>query len=277
MVITWQVCIESIKIDAAVLSVSLKGVATNSTGFSTMTDNLIGMGLSNNILEPGEKAVQQMQQALGRLQKRLAELPKVSDELTGKRLQLDIATLLVAMERKKEAWDIARPLFDSFIRLAAWQDAVETSEILYATDQDDSIIALGNGVWLAVTFPVDPTLSVNMLDHVIEETPAESDGGAVAAAAAHYLAELRASDNTQRESLGFLTGNLLASVAYRHSGYKERELIDMWVERLELNQPDKFLPRLGMMLDVIVGDKWWVDREALRGTLPKEAGSYSEE
>ncbi|NOY17119.1 MAG: hypothetical protein GXP23_09355 [Gammaproteobacteria bacterium] len=242
-----------------------------------MTDNLIGMGLSNNILEPGEKAVQQMQQELGRLQKRLAELPKVSDELTGKRLQLDIATLLVAMERKKEAWDIARPLFDSFIRLAAWQDAVETSEILYATDQDDSIIALGNGVWLAVTFPVDPTLSVNMLDHVIEETPAESDGGAVAAAAAHYLAELRASDDTQRESLGFLTGNLLASVAYRHSGYKERELIDMWVERLELNQPDKFLPRLGMMLDVIVGDKWWVDREALRGTLPKEAGSYSEE
>jgi len=277
VVITWQVCIESIKIDAAVLSVALKGIATNSTGFSTMTDNLIGMGLSNNILEPGEKAVQQMQQELGRLQKRLAELPKVSDELTGKRLQLDIATLLVAMERKKEAWDIARPLFDSFIRLAAWQDAVETSEILYATDQDDSIIALGNGVWLAVTFPVDPTLSVNMLDHVIEETPAESDGGAVAAAAAHYLAELRASDDTQRESLGFLTGNLLASVAYRHSGYKERELIDMWVERLELNQPDKFLPRLGMMLDVIVGDKWWVDREALRGTLPKEAGSYSEE
>ena len=54
-------------------------------------------------------------------------------------------------------------------------------------------------------------------------------------------------------------------------------MIDMWVERLELNQPDKFLPRLGMMLDIIVGDNWWIDREALRDVLPEDAGSYSEE
>ncbi|MFW2438812.1 MAG: hypothetical protein ACN4GR_05515 [Arenicellales bacterium] len=237
-----------------------------------MTDNLIGMGLSDNILEPDEKSAKQMQQELSSLQNRLADLPEDSNELTRKRLQLDIATLLVAMERKEEAWELARPLFDAFVAMAAWQDAVETCDVLYATDQDDSIIALANGIWLAVTFPVDPSLSVNMLDHVIEETPAESDGGAVAAATAHYLAELRASDDKQRESLGFLTGNLLASVAYRHSGYKEREMIDMWVERLELNQPEKFLPRLGMMLDIIVGDKWWVDRDALRDALPEDAG-----
>jgi hypothetical protein len=241
-----------------------------------MTDNLIGMGLSDNIIEPDENTAQRMQQELASLQKKLADLPGNCDEIIRKRLQLDIATLLVAMDRKKEAWDIARPLFDAFIVLAAWQDAVETCDVLYAADQDDSIIALGNGVWLAVTFPVDPTLSVNMLDHIIEETPAESDGGAVAAATAHYLAGLRAADDKQRESLSFLTGNLLASVAYRHSGYKDREMIDMWVERLELNQPEKFLPRLGMMLDIIVGDKWWVDRDALRGALPEDAGSYSE-
>jgi hypothetical protein len=241
-----------------------------------MTDNQIGMGLSDNILEPGEKTAQQMQQELSGLQKRLAEMPESIDEITRKRLQLDIATLQVAMQQKREAWDIARPLFDDFVSLCAWQDAVETCDVLYAADQDDSIIALANGVWLAVTFPVDPTLSVNMLDHVIEETPAESDGGAVAAATAHYLAELRASDDKQRESLGFLTGNLLASVAYRHSGYKDREMIDMWVERLELNQPDKFLPRLGMVLDIIVGDKWWVDRDALRNALPEDANSYAE-
>ena len=241
-----------------------------------MTDNLIGMGLSDNILEPGEKTAQQMQQELSSLQKRLAEMPESIDEITQKRLQLDIATLLVAMDQKRQAWDIARPLFDDFVSLSAWQDAVETCDVLYAADQDDSIIALANGVWLAVTFPVDPTLSVNMLDHVIEETPAESDGGAVAAATAHYLAELRASDEKQRESLGFLTGNLLAGVAYRHSGYKDREMIDMWVERLELNQPDKFLPRLGKILDIIIGDKWWLDRDALRNALPEDAGSYSE-
>ena len=240
-----------------------------------MTDNLVGMGLSDNIIEPDENTAEQMQQELAGLQKRLAETPSGGDELSRNRLQLDIATLLVAMDRKKEAWDIARPLFDAFIAVSSWQDAVETCDVLYATDQDGSIIALGNGVWLAVTFPVDPTLSVNMLDHIIEETPSDSDGAAVAAATAHYLADLRASDNKQRESLGFLTGNLLASVAFRHSNIKEREMIDMWVERLELNQPEKFLPRLGMMLEIIVGDDWWMDRDALRNALPGDASSYS--
>jgi hypothetical protein len=242
-----------------------------------MTDNLLGMGLTDNIIEPDEKVTEQMQQELAALQKRLAELPESDDDHARLRLQLDIATLFVALNQKDNAWLLARRLFDEFIKLSSWQDAVETCDVLYAADQDKSIIALGNGVWLAVTFPVDPTLSVNMLDHIIEETPKDSDGGAVAAATAHYIADLRASDEKQRDSLSFLTGNLLASVAYRHSGYKDREMIDMWVERLELNQPDKFLPRLGMMLDIIVGDNWWIDREALRDVLPEDAGSYSEE
>ena len=241
-----------------------------------MTDNLLGMGLTDNIIEPDEKVTEQMQQELADLQKSLAALPQDSDEHTRLRLQLDIATLFVALNQKDNAWLLARPLFDKFIKLSAWQDAVEACDVMYAADQDDSIIALANGVWLAVTFPVDPALSVNMLDHIIEETPQDSDGGAVAAATAHYLADLRASDEKQRDSLGFLTGNLLASVAYRHSGYKDREMIDMWVERLELNQPEKFLPRLGMMLDIIVGEKWWIDRDALRDVLPEDAGSYSE-
>ena len=242
-----------------------------------MTDNQIGMGLTDNIIEPDEKVTENMQQELAELQKRLADMPAGSDEISRQRLQLDIATLLVALEQKKDAWEMARPLFDDFIKQSSWQDAVETCDVLYATDQDESITALANGIWLAVTFPVDPTLSINMLDHVIEETPHDSDGGAIAAATAHYLAELRASDDKQRESLGFLSGNLLASVAYRHSGYKDREMIDMWVERLELNQPEKFLPRLSQMLDIIVGKKWWIDRDALRLMLPLDAGSYSAE
>ena len=241
-----------------------------------MTDNLVGMGLSDNIIEPDENTVAQMQQELAVLEKRLAETPEGGDDLLRQGLQLEIATLLVAMDKKNQAWDIARPLFDAFIAAGAWQNAVETCDVLYAADMDESIAALGNGVWLAVTFPVDAALSVNMLDHIIEETPKDSDGGAVAAATAHYLADLRAKDEKQRDSLGFLTGNLLASVAYRHSGYKDREMIDMWVERLELNQPDKFLPRLGMILDIFVGKNWWIDRDALRNTLPQDAGSYSD-
>jgi hypothetical protein len=241
-----------------------------------MTDNQIGMGLSDNIIEPDEKVREQTIQDLKKLESQLAAIPEGSDEGMRNKIRLEISSILIALDRKKEAWTIAREIFDYFVANQIWQEAVETCDVMFAADQDESIIALGNGIWLAVTFPVDPALSVNMLDHVIEETPNDSDGGAVAAATAHYLADVRSADEQQRNSLGFLTGNLLAGVAYRHSQIKEREQIDFWVERLELNQPEKFLPRLAMMLDVIVGDKWWYDRDALRNTLPEEAGSYSD-
>ena len=240
-----------------------------------MKDNLLGMGLSDNIIEPDENTVKELQLQLEAQQNKLAALPADADPLRRDRIQLDIASTLIALDRKKEAWDMARRVFDTFIAHASWQEAVEACDVMYAADQEESIVALANGIWLAVTFPVDPSLSVNMLDHVIEETPNDSDGAAVAAATAHYLADLRAADDQQRESLGFLTGNLLAGVAYRHSNIKEREQIDFWVERLELNEPEKFLPRLGMMLDIIVNDRWWYDRDELRDSLPDNASQYT--
>jgi len=48
---------------------------------------------------------------------------------------------------------------------------------LYRTDQGDSIIALGHGGWLALTYPVAPQTSVDMLHHIVDETPEHSDGG----------------------------------------------------------------------------------------------------
>ena len=236
--------------------------------FRAMTDELQGMGLSDTLISQESGNGTQLVAQLEDQRRQLDELSE-SDELGRQRLQLSIAETLVALEKKEEAWQLARQVFDYMVSEQQWQDAVEACDVMYAADQPDSIAALCNGIWLAVTFPVDPQLSTNLLDHVIDETPKDSDGAAVAAATAHYLVELRAKDEAQRTSLGFLTGNMLAGVANRHSDLKEKDQIDFWVERLELDQPDKFLPRLATMLDVIIGDKWWIDRDAIRANLPE--------
>ncbi len=233
-----------------------------------MTDKQQGMGLSDSLISQETDNGAQLLAQLESQRKQLDEIAQ-SDELGRQRLQLSISETLVALEKKEEAWKLARSVFDYMVANEQWQDAVEACDVLYAADQPASIAALGNGIWLAVTFPVDPQLSTNLLDHVIDETPKDSDGAAVAAAAAHYLAELRAKDDAQRSSLGFLTGNMLAGVANRHSDLKEKAQIDLWVERLELDQPDKFLPRLATMLEVIVDDNWWIDRDAIRANLPE--------
>jgi hypothetical protein len=190
-----------------------------------------------------------------------------SDPLPRARLQLDVAEILNTLGRKKEAWDIAREVFFTTMLHESWPDAVEACDVLYQTTQPDSIAALGMGIWLAITFPVDPELTVAMLIHVVDETPNNSDGAAVAAITGRYVIDLRADDD-QHESLGFLVDNLIAMVAKRHSDVQDQMALDKWLDRLGLRDPQVFLPRMAIVVDALVGDKWWFDRDELRGSLP---------
>jgi len=203
-------------------------------------------------------------------QTRLDALPADADPLERARLQLAIAGTLLGLNRKDDSWNTARPLFDAFIGAECWQDAVETCDLLFQCEHEESLAALGNGVWLAVTYPVPAALTVSMLQHIVDETPDDSDGGAVAAMAAHYIANLR-SEGKEHESLTFFTNQLVADVAKRHRGIEnDPEMIRMWTEILGLNDVPELLARLAEMLEAIVDGRWWVDRDALRARLPAD-------
>ena len=209
-----------------------------------------------------------LQALLKQHQQHLEALPADCPPIDRARVQLDIAETLLALLKKPEAWNLARETFDVFVAEAAWQDAIEACDVLFQCEQPESLAALGNGVWLAVTFPVPAQLTVAMLQHIIDETPDDSDGAAVAAMAAHYIADLRTSGE-ERDSLTFFTNQIVAGVAKRHRGIdNDPEMIKMWIEILELNDVKQLLGRLAAMLDAIVGDNWWIDRDALRDQLP---------
>ena len=215
-------------------------------------------------LSEGEKAELERQLSEKRLQ--LAQCPG-ADTLECARLQLDIAEILVWLEHKDEAWKLARAGFDTALQNESWQDAVEACNVLYQTEQAASIPALGMGVWLAVTFPVEPELTFAMLDHVVSETPGHSDGAALAAVTARYVIDLRA-DDAAHENLSLLANNLVARVAARHSNVQDQQALDAWMDKLGLRDPQVFLPRLSQVVNTIVGDAWWFDRDALRDKLP---------
>lgn len=126
---------------------------------------------------------------------------------------------------------------------------------------------LGMGIWLGITFPVDPEVTVAMLVHLVEETPDASDAGALAAIAARYVVDLRAADD-QHENLCFLADNLISMVAKRHSNVQDQNAMNHWLDRLALRDPQVFLPRLAEVVNAIVGNKWWFDRDELRSKLP---------
>jgi len=201
------------------------------------------------------------------LRGQLAGLSAGAETLRRADLQLQLGRALVRLEQRPAAWAAAREAFDLYMAEQAREGAAQACDILFLAEQPQSLAALGQGIWLAVTYPVDPELSVALLQHVVDETPPDADGAAVAAVTAYYLADLRARD-PQREHLLLYANQMLATVARRHSGVDGQEAFNKWIEDMELNDPALFLPRLRNVVDVLVQDDWWFDRDALQAALP---------
>ena len=201
-----------------------------------------------------------------KFQQQLRDLPSQVSNLERATLELEIAEVLIGLNRLDEAWESARPLVELFIADKEFELAVRAYRVLYQADHDLSIAALGQGCWLAVTYPIDPSLSVEMLHNIVDETPDNSDGAAVAAMAAQYIADMRGQE--QRENLMFLTTQIVAKVAKRHRNLEDEESIKIWIEILELNDTDQLFMRLAKIIDTITADNWWFDRDELRAQLP---------
>jgi len=209
----------------------------------------------------------QVEARLVELRGELASLPESAGEHERAGRQLEIARALQVLGRGAEAWPIGRMAFAAFAAAEDWEDAADACDVLYQSDQAASLAALGHGIWIGVTFPIDPEISVHLLSHVVDDTPDDADGAAVAAATAAFLADLRAPEGPDRDRLVFFANQLLGQVARRHGGVADQHGFESWVRRLELDEPDKFLVRLRNVVDVLVQDDWWIDRDAIQSRL----------
>lgn len=200
-------------------------------------------------------------------EERLRELGAAAAPLERAAVLQQQARILVGLERGAQAWPLAREAFEVFLHSAEWEKAAESCDILFLSGQEGALAALGQGIWLAVTYPVDPELTLALLQHVVDETPDDADGAAVAAATGAYIVEMR-TEGKQHENLAFFAAQMLGVVARRHGGVETQEQFEFWFNRLELDDPAKFLVRLRNVVDVLVQEDWWFDRDELQAKLP---------
>ena len=211
-----------------------------------------------------------LREALQKKQAQLAQLTLDADPMERAKLQVEIAEIMLdagGSGMPEAAWGLAKDSFKLYMEAENYEAAVECCDLLYRADMPGSVVALGNGMWLSVTYPIDPEITILMMNNLIDDTPEKSDGAAVAAVAAHYIADLRL-EGEKRDSVMFLTMNMISKVAERHSNVTDQGQMDFWMDKLELNDPDKFLPRLGQVIEALVAGDWWYDRDELRARLP---------
>ncbi|WP_353570156.1 hypothetical protein [Candidatus Albibeggiatoa sp. nov. BB20] len=236
--------------------------------FLNDSDASMGAEDAEDVKQPTEV----VEQKIIELQQNLVNLGFGADAEQRGELLLQLGYEYLKLEnqdKNEEAWRVGRQAFGLFAPLENWEGAVQACDVMFKANQPESLVALGNAVWLAVTFPIDPELTIMVLEHIVDETPPESDGAAVAAVTAHYISDLRVEDEKQRENLLFFTNQLLGKVARRHSEIQSQAQFDAWFDKMELNEPARFLNRLGQVLNVMVQDDWWVDRDTLRDSLPE--------
>jgi len=198
------------------------------------------------------------------------QLAMMSDNMDDKKaeIMLNLGTLYLEFQSKQDAWDMAWQAFTYYIDQENWEFAVIACDILMSAEQKDSIKALAHGIWIGVSYPINPETTVAILQHLIDESPPGSDTQAVVAVAAHYIADIRKPAGQAGENLLFLTSQRLAEIAAKHRNISNQQEFDIWMQGNEFDNPDSFLPKLSMAVSALVEDSWWIDRDALRAKIP---------
>lgn len=195
------------------------------------------------------------------------QLASISEDASAEeriKLLLEIGRIQVERYKGADAWEKASQAFDLAHEHQLWELAVEACDVMFLSEGPDALKALGHAIWLGVTFPIDPEITVAMLQHLVEESPEEADTRAVAAAAAHYITTLRCG---KEDDLTFFALQMLTSVADKHSHISDQSSFDLWRKTLELDNPEIFLKKLSGALDQLVGESWWLDRDKIRASL----------
>jgi len=160
-----------------------------------------------------------------------------------------------------EAWPVARMAFDALATARTGKRAADACDVLYQTEQAGSLAALGSGIWLGVTFPIDPESRCTCSATSSTTPPDDADGAAVAAATAAFLADLRAPQGS-RTATGWssyaptsCSGGSRGATAGRRPGGVRPLGPPPGARRAR-----QFLVRLRNVVDVLVQDDWWIDR-----------------
>jgi hypothetical protein len=220
--------------------------------------------------EDGEDLYANETQLVARLaffeQQRTEQTPKTPVEERINTL-LEIARIQVERYQGSDAWDKAMAAFELARENELWELAAEACDVLFLSEGPEALKALGHALWLSITFPIDAEITVAMLQHLVEESPKGADTKAYAAAVAHYIVSIRRGAD---DDLTFFASQMIASVADEHSHVSDQSTFDLWRKTLQLDKPEVFLAKISSAIEQLVGEHWWINREAIRAKLDAE-------
>ncbi|MBF0192129.1 MAG: hypothetical protein HQL99_13465 [Magnetococcales bacterium] len=166
-----------------------------------------------------------------------------------------------------EEWNENRIAIDQLSRQGQWPEVLELLRRLTTKHKNNEIYkALAQRVWVGLKTQAPAIEVVQSLYHLLNTLGPTHELAPAVCALAQLLAIHRTPDHPDQELAIGHTQQMFSMVcgALNITGDEE---FQNWVKAKQLDEPDLFIPEIIRMLEMMVGDDWWIDREGLQKEL----------
>ncbi|MBF0583137.1 MAG: hypothetical protein HQL80_02745 [Magnetococcales bacterium] len=164
----------------------------------------------------------------------------------------------------EEEWRLNKAAVGRFSRNGQWKEALELLTALSKKQKSHEIYkALAMRVWIALKTDAAVTDVVLALFHLLNTLGPQHEVAGPIAALAHLMAKHRTPDHPDR-ALAQGQSQQMFSLVMDSVGIVGDDAFKKWVAQNRLDDPEYYVPIVLNCLEVMVGDEWWIDREALQ-------------
>ena len=163
----------------------------------------------------------------------------------------------------EEEWQMNIRAVRHLSRVGNWPEVLKLLRNLSTKNQNPEVYkALGQQIWVALKSDAPAVDVVQSLFHWLNTLgPAHELAGHVAALA-NLVVQMRTPDHPE-QGLAQGQAQQMFSLVCGTLGIEGREAFDAWVRAKHLDDPDQFIPVVMEGLELMVGEEWWIDRQAL--------------
>ena len=166
-----------------------------------------------------------------------------------------------------EDWEFSLEKLERFNKSRDWNAALDLLIYLSKKDDHDKLhAAIGQASWLALKLETPIDIVVMSLYNMLL-TLGNGHGAAKSVAAlANMMTHHRTPDHPDRELAKAQAQQMLHYVS-PETGHENQEGFDKWTKENRMDDPDFFVPVVMEVIDGLVRQDWWIDREAIQQEL----------
>lgn len=176
-----------------------------------------------------------------------------------------------------QEWQLNKAAVLRFSRNGQWKEVLDLLTQLSKKQKSHEIYsALAQRVWVALKTNAPVTDVVLALYHLLNTLGPRHEIAGPVAALAHLMAKHRTPDHPDR-ALAQGQSQQMFSLVMDALNIVGDEAFAKWVAQNHLDDPNHYVPIVLNCLEIMVGDAWWFDRDALQregmtdGTVKKPA------